>query len=250
MERNNNIEQQIREQFSAREIQPSAAAWDRLDAMLSIAEEKKARRFVLPLRTIGIAAAILVFVTLGTLWYTQTENPKGDAIDGVATKENTPKGNASQPNTIQNEARPATMPESIAEQSNQVTQSTNAATVIESHKPAPRNQNNNRTQQKAVVNQPKANNHPMVNTPVNQEGVAQNNIDKVKSEPSPKLIPNTTEQAVAQHQESTAKVKVSANSLLSEVDGELELTFREKVLKKVSKNYKEAKVALANRNYN
>ncbi len=44
--------------------------------------------------------------------------------------------------------------------------------------------------------------------------------------------------------------EVNANSLLSEVDGELELTFREKVFKTVNKNYKEVKVALANRNLN
>mgnify|MGYP000353473620 FL=1 len=45
-----------------------------------------------------------------------------------------------------------------------------------------------------------------------------------------------------------SKVKVNANSLLSEVDGELELTFREKVFKKATKNYQEVKMALANRN--
>ena len=44
------------------------------------------------------------------------------------------------------------------------------------------------------------------------------------------------------------KVKVDAGSLLSQVDGELELTFREKVIRTVGKNYKNVKVALANRN--
>ncbi|MBY0486670.1 MAG: hypothetical protein K2P85_05715, partial [Flavobacteriaceae bacterium] len=44
------------------------------------------------------------------------------------------------------------------------------------------------------------------------------------------------------------KVKVNANSLLSQVDGELDQTFREKVINRVSKNYQEVKVALATRN--
>jgi len=35
---------------------------------------------------------------------------------------------------------------------------------------------------------------------------------------------------------------------LSQVDGELELSFREKVIAKVNKNYQTVKVALANRN--
>ena len=43
-------------------------------------------------------------------------------------------------------------------------------------------------------------------------------------------------------------LKVDAKSLLTQLDGELDLTFREKVINKVNKNYKEVKVALANRN--
>ena len=43
-------------------------------------------------------------------------------------------------------------------------------------------------------------------------------------------------------------IKVNANSLLSQVDGELELTFREKVINRINKNYQEAKVAITTRN--
>ncbi len=43
-------------------------------------------------------------------------------------------------------------------------------------------------------------------------------------------------------------LNVDAKSLLSQVDGEVEYTFREKMLKKINKNYQEVKVALANRN--
>lgn len=43
-------------------------------------------------------------------------------------------------------------------------------------------------------------------------------------------------------------VHVNASNLLKQVDGELELSFREKVLNQVSKNYQTVKVALANRN--
>ena len=44
------------------------------------------------------------------------------------------------------------------------------------------------------------------------------------------------------------KIQVDPSSLLSQVDGELELSFREKVIAKVNKNYQTVKVALANRN--
>ena len=43
-------------------------------------------------------------------------------------------------------------------------------------------------------------------------------------------------------------VHVNAVNLLSQVDGELELSFREKVINKVSKNYQTVKVAIVNRN--
>ena len=46
----------------------------------------------------------------------------------------------------------------------------------------------------------------------------------------------------------TAKVRINAADLLNQVDGELELSFREKVITKVNKNYQTVKVALANRN--
>jgi hypothetical protein len=47
---------------------------------------------------------------------------------------------------------------------------------------------------------------------------------------------------------SKTAVKVNPNTLLSQVDGELELSFREKVINKVNKNYQSVKAALANRN--
>ena len=37
----NNFEQQAKEKLSNREIAPSAQAWDRLDAMLSVQEKPK-----------------------------------------------------------------------------------------------------------------------------------------------------------------------------------------------------------------
>lgn len=37
----NNFDNNIQQKFNSREIEPSAQAWDRLDAMLTVAEEKK-----------------------------------------------------------------------------------------------------------------------------------------------------------------------------------------------------------------
>ena len=45
-----------------------------------------------------------------------------------------------------------------------------------------------------------------------------------------------------------SNIKVNANNLLSQVDGELDLTFREKAINIVNQKYKTAKLALSNRN--
>jgi hypothetical protein len=81
----NKIEKQIREKLNTREIQPSAQAWDRLDAMLSVAEEKKTRK---PFGFLFIAASILVFVTLGLFLFNQngTEVNPQNTVVGTETK--------------------------------------------------------------------------------------------------------------------------------------------------------------------
>jgi hypothetical protein len=43
-------------------------------------------------------------------------------------------------------------------------------------------------------------------------------------------------------------VKVNTTNLLNQVDGELQLSFREKALNTITQKYKEAKEALVNRN--
>jgi hypothetical protein len=58
----NKIDNQIKEKLNAREIQPSAPAWDRLDAMLTVAEAKQPKR---NFTWLYIAAAFLLFSGLG-----------------------------------------------------------------------------------------------------------------------------------------------------------------------------------------
>ena len=71
----NKFDNQFKEKLSSREIKPSDAAWDRLDAMLSVSEKPK-RKF----SWLYIAASVLVFFTVGTVFFNQKEsgvlNPK------------------------------------------------------------------------------------------------------------------------------------------------------------------------------
>lgn len=240
----NKVENQIKEKLNAREIQPSAHAWDRLDAMLSIAEEKKTKRhFGFLSRSFGIAASVLVFVTLGLFLYNQNnskiETP--NSVVGAETKKDT---NRNPNNKIQ-------VP--IVEQKKE------AIVTVEQ-----KSTKNN----KSIINQK--------TTEYQKKSINQNQIIKDKqieyqnsSDVAVKDLPKVMEQneiAVGKQSKSDealvadlnnntmqytykkSTIKVNAQSLLSEVDGEVELSFREKVFAKVNKNYKEVKVALANRN--
>lgn len=48
----NNIENQIKQKLANREIQPSGQTWDRLDAMLTVAEEKNLKKYYFGIRNI------------------------------------------------------------------------------------------------------------------------------------------------------------------------------------------------------
>lgn len=254
MERNN-IEKQIREKLNSRAIQPSSQAWDRLDAMLTIAEEKKTKR---SFGWLYIAATFLVFVSVGMYFYNQdgtkintTEVVVGNKNSTDAVKQNT---NVVAENEIEN-----TIPNSEKQSTEQtINTSTSLAT---NHKSITTQTTRGR------VERSEANQKTTVNPNINREkeiefqnnsDVALKNLPKIETTKEV-MISNSIKEnqnVVAAVEErnpksnNISKVKVNANSLLSEVDGELELTFREKVFKTVNKNYKEVKVALANRNLN
>ncbi|MEG1228303.1 MAG: hypothetical protein RSD71_06360, partial [Flavobacterium sp.] len=79
----------------------------------------------------------------------------------------------------------------------------------------------------------------------NQTAIA----DTTKKESVDQLLDSAEKTIIAENSaKPKSKVKVNANDLLNQVDGELELSFREKVVTKVNKNYQSVKVALANRN--
>src|SRR6187402_3360808 len=66
----NKIDNDFRDKLNQREIKPSENAWDRLDAMLTVAEEKK------PKRSYGwlyIAASFIGFLFIGIAFFGSTE---------------------------------------------------------------------------------------------------------------------------------------------------------------------------------
>ena len=243
----NKLENQIREKLHSREIQPSSQAWDRLDAMLTVAEEKKTKRSpFLTFRFIGIAASVLVFVTLGTLFFTQKDaeiQPQNNVV-GSETKNDTTT-------TVKTPNFKLQIPPSKENQvavSNQPTTNNQRVSINNQSMP-----NNQKQSANPLINREKliefqnSSDVALKDLPkiMDTKPIVVDNRSKIKSdEQLLSGLDNVARQSVNQKSD----VKVDAKSLLSQVDGELEMTFREKVINKVSKNYKEVKVALANRN--
>ncbi len=254
MERNN-IENQIREKLNSRAIQPSSQAWDRLDAMLSIAEEKKTKH---SFGWLYIAATLLVFVSVGTFLYNQ-DGTKINSIESVGVNEDG-KDSVKQ-NAVADKEIEKAVPSSETQSSDLtinnkplITTTTHTSAIAQTDRSftqgkTERSGANQKTNSASIINKEKAIEYQ------NSSDVALKYLPKIITPDkeiviSKSTIPNQDEIVSVDVKKSNniSKVKVNANSLLSEVDGELELTFREKVFKKVNKNYKEVKVALANRN--
>lgn len=242
----NNIENQIREKLNSREIKPTEMAWDRLDAMLSVAEEKKTKRSrFLSFQFIGIAASILVFLSVGLFFINQKEEISNDNNTVVTKEIENNNGQKDSVITKQNFTN-----EIINKQEDQVAQNSQPTT----HNPQPSKESfnsiNQRTNQKSIINKEKQIEYQVT------EVIAQKDMPKISSQEKivqPKKVVVNVDELLASvekttKKESNVKVKVNANSLLSQVDGELEQTFRQKVINKIGKNYQEVKVALANRN--
>ncbi|MBF6607947.1 MAG: hypothetical protein ITG00_04320 [Flavobacterium sp.] len=215
----NKMEKEFSEKLNQREIKPSANSWDRLDAMLTVAEQKKPeRRF----RWMYIAASFLGFALVATIFFNR--EPQIEVTNKIAV-----------------EQTPAIISSDLPEKAKVIEQ-----TAIASSEQNLKNEDNKQ---------------PVSSRRLNQNHIAQiqkEQLPVISNDAAPETINQKTDivkadelLAVVQptiNQNQTKTVKVNAKSLLSQVDGEVELTFREKVLNKVGKNYQSVKVALANRN--
>jgi hypothetical protein len=224
------LENEFRNKLNQREINPSENSWDRLDAMLTVAEEKKSKRNY---SWIYVAASILGFAFLGTIFFSQSDKNVTIESNEVAIENNqkaVPKKEGHSiipPNSqtesiaviskVKNVKKNPRVIKSTVKYQNQVAQNANSDIVIPMIE---KEQTIQKTEQFASSN------------------ISDNAIDEMLA-----AVKTTSKTA-----NSKTAVTVNPNALLSQVDGELELSFREKVINKVNKNYQTVKVALANRN--
>ena len=223
----NKIDNQIREKLNAREIQPSAQAWDRLDAMLTVSEEKK------PKKGYGwffVAASTILFFGLGFFLFNSNETTEinnstpivttiNEEIDTVETnKINEISVEKEQPVLVQNEVSfSKTQTNKKSEEANKLMETEN---ILE-EKISPNSQ------------LPTPNTYKYV-SPENLLAEVQTGEKVITSDK--KIRPKV-------------KMKVDANSLLTNVEKELDENHKETTFDKLNRKFKDAKSALANRNY-
>lgn len=225
------IENQFKEKMNAREITPSKASWDRLDAMLTIAEKPK-RNF----KWMYIAASVLGFLLIGTLYLNQNNKVTVVANDTIVVNE------------------PKVIPEI-----NSTPAKINLVKKIEIT-------SINEQHLASTEIQVKADSNKVLSNPVvlvtEKEVIQEQQISIINQKTEQKIVPTkpkyvnadellaSVDNASPKKSSMAAKtnVKVNSNELLTQVDGELDLTFREKAIKTVNQNFKAVKLALSNRN--
>lgn len=232
----NNFEKDFREKLNQRKIEPSDKAWDRLDAMLSIAEEKKQPKN--KKRWMYIAASIVGFLLVGTFFFNQKKSVVETPKNNVVIKENLQKDTVVKPDLdIINPVKTEVVVSEKTANQNLVKEEKNLN--VKPNKIL-KTKSNQIAESSIIIknNQEKQS--------VNNQSLA---VETSKKETVDQLLQSAEKTVVAENlAKPKSKVKINANDLLNQVDGELELSFREKMITKVNKNYQTVKVALANRN--
>lgn len=231
----NKFEKDFREKLNQREIEPSNKAWDRLDAMLSVAEEKKPKK---NRKWLYIAASVTGFLLIGTFVLNHNEKISTIENEAVVVEENTAKDTVVKPalNTLEPIQKQSVVAEKDSESRSNIKETNSSLKSVKNFK----NESKQIAESSIIIknNQEKQS----INT---SNQVAQNS----KNETVDQLLESAEKNVVAENAaKPKTKVKINASDLLNQVDGELELSFREKVLTKVNKNYQTVKVALSNRN--
>lgn len=242
----NKLENQFREKLNNREIQPSANAWDRLDAMLSVADLTDNTKAKVERKSkyswMYVAATILGFILITTVFLFQTDEmidaPTQKVVfdTNVDVEKNSEEDGNSNPTVLEEILKVAPTEKAVANHAklntNPTTQKTNKSfpsekAIKKSNEVVAENSNTTTFENPSKINQ---------NTGVKVNAASL--LASVDGVNVPKKI----------ELQNKTNIKVNPNELLTKVDDELELSFRERVQQSFNKKYREVKVAVSQRN--
>ncbi|WP_417368234.1 hypothetical protein [Flavobacterium beibuense] len=232
----NNWEKEIKKKLNNRTIQPTDAAWDRLDAMLSVTEKKKVK----PTRIWMYAAAGFVGILLtASLFFKVAQNPEtvpvvNDNVDGIVITPSATLGADSITigNILDNNKASAVKPAVMVAQQ----------PVANTQNPV-KEKTESRVKTKHIKTQP---------------GVMVNNTSDLAVSGTTLSVPLTPDMEAEKLLEETLlsvklpkekpTVKVNANSLLNEVEDQLDNNYRSKTWQTITEKYNAVKTSVVNRN--
>jgi hypothetical protein len=232
-----NFNKNIQEKFNFRTIEPSVTAWNKLDAMLTLVEEKKQPKIFFWL---SIAATFLLFMGVGYVFFQQTKETKlMPSTEEIVTsktnsesethKQNTEESSVSFENELVDNAILSKTSETKKSTTIHTTQKENSK--LEVYETALLKQ-----QEFITVNE------------IIKEGIKQEIKEHTYNYTTPEsLLAEVQGQKILSNTILfKSSLKVNANELLQAVESELDKTFKEKTITKL----KQAKSAFVNRNYN
>ncbi|MFT6749456.1 MAG: hypothetical protein ACI9XR_000746 [Flavobacterium sp.] len=235
----NNIENQIKQKLANREIQPSGQTWDRLDAMLTVAEEKKSKKVLFwnP-KYFTIAAAFVLIGTLVFINFSENNITISTPENTVVIKENT-----------ENEKQDSYDAEIVVAPTESVIVEKSVAVVKTLEK-----SESNKNTKTPIINQ-KTNVILKSNPSTNSEIASiEKNVNSKEQElifAKTKVISDSDLLASidkASKTNNSKTIQVSSRSLLYEVTSEINQEYRETNFQKLKRNFETVKVAISNRN--
>lgn len=247
-----NFEDNIRQKLEKRNIEPSAQAWGKLSQKLDDQEGRSNSKFIW---WIGIAASLVGVFLVSTLFFNKNES-EVVTPEVVVTPNNDqeilPEINSESIVSKKTENGPFVQKENTNEpiyynvvnkESNKVKKSIQKNTILAS------NNNVDQTLQEQKINKVLES----VNLNKNEESIANSVVENqeyqvmIESEID-LLLKHAKQDLTSKNNKSENIVTVDANSLLEEVETDLDQSFRDKIFETILSGYNTVKTAVAERN--
>ena len=230
----NNLEKDFRNKLNQREIQPSEKAWDRLDAMLSVAEKKKPKR-----TWMYIAASFLGFLLVGTIFFNQSKTEQGESQNQIVLE-----------NRTENKLEQEKIIETPFVQKQEVIASNEIHQSKESHQ----TQKSIKNEQVGNLISEKKLTIEVVLQDLKAQEVAEQIMELGKSgksvsdEEIDNLLEKAKQEIASQRLFNKMTKKVDATALLLDAEKGLDNSFKQRVFDLLKDGYKETKTFVAERN--
>lgn len=237
----NKIDTKIREKLGSREIKPSEHAWDRLDAMLSVTDNKKKKNY----SWIYIAASFILFASLGFWFYNQNNSKIITNENNVVTTEK--KTDTKTNNQIDTNDRIKKLDKKVIENKDVMV---DVSSAIQKRK---ENKNSKIDKELNVIS------NENQNVVIVQDKEVKKVENSIETTTANRYITGETllaaienrpiEKKEVLNKEVQSKLRVNTSSLLTSVETELDEDHKETTIDRLTRNFKQVKSALANRNY-